>query len=136
MAGLINEKGKPAAPSGEVARVVIAAKKILSQPEIAQHVVDLMKNGGDPATSIAEATIFLMTQLYQKSNGTMPPKVMVPAAQRVMVDIARLGQAAGLFKITPELIKAAVKIAIDKLHEKTKAQQGPAPAAPQPMLGA
>lgn len=124
----------------EVTRIVIAAKKILAQPQAAQQLVQMMKVAGDPANGVAQATIFLLKQLYEKSKGTLPPKAIVPAAQEIIVDVARLGAAAGLFKLSPELVKQAVLIAIQLFTQEAKAMQqqkaapaqlaAPAPAAP------
>lgn len=124
------------ATSPESQRIVIAAKKVMAQPQVAQQLVAMMKSAADPATGIAQATIFLVKQLYEKSKGTMPAKSIVPAAQEILVDIMRLGQAAGLFKITPDLVKQAVQLAIQTFTQSVKAQQPaaveqPAPAAPQ-----
>ena len=144
MPGLVNQAAPSAQPqpsqravTPESDRIVIAAKKIMAQPEVAQHLVQMMKTAADPATGIAQATIFLVKQLYEKSQGSMPPKAIVPAAQEILVDIMRLGQTAGLFKITPDLVKQAVKIAIQMFTQSVKGQepQGGAPAqaaAPQP----
>lgn len=142
MKGIIDQAMQPKqaaqpqrrAISPESQRIVIAAKKIMAQPQIAQQIVQMMKSSPDPATGIAQATIFLMKQLYEKSKGTMPTKAIVPAAQEILVDIMRLGQSAGLFKITPELVKQAVQLAIQMFTQSVKAQQ-PAAAEP-PAAGA
>ena len=122
--------GVKRATSPDSERVVIAAKKIMAQPQVAQHLVQIMQSESDPATGIAQATIFIMKQLYEKSGGTMPPKAIIPAAQEILVDVMRLGQSAGLFKITPELTKQAVQRAIQMFTESVKAQEQPAQEQP------
>lgn len=135
--------GQPAAAPGEqktdpaVQRVVIAAKKLLATPEIADHIVQMLKAEQDPATAIAKATIFLMQQLIEKSSNTMPPKAIVPAGIQVAMDIARIGQAAGVFKVTEEIMQKALEVA-RSMFPQPGAQPGQPPAAPagapaQPM---
>jgi hypothetical protein len=143
-----NQVSKQEAPKKEVSkqeaspattRLVIAAKKILAQPAVAKLVVSAMEQAGDPAQGIAEATLYLLGQVLMKSKSP-PREAIVPAAQEMMVDVAKLGQAAGLFKITPDLIKKAVMIAVKMVMEHgakmgkqappKQPPQQPAPAAP------
>lgn len=130
--------GKPAAkPQANadpvVTRVVIAGKKILANPEIAKRIIGMMKAAGDPAAAIAQALVFLMKQIFSASQG-MPPKAIVPAAQQLIGDVARLGTAAGLFKATPEIVKQAALQAIKMFLEQAKqmgVQQAQPAAQPQ-----
>lgn len=125
--------------SPETTRLVIAAKKILAQPTVAKLVVRAMKEAGDPASGLAQATLYLLSQVLGKAKNP-PREAIVPAAQEMMVDVAKLGQAAGLFKITPDLIKKAVMIAVKMVVEHGASMgkqappkqppQQPAPAAP------
>ena len=137
MAGIVNQavqqqpqQTKPAPETPEVTRGVIAAKKALAQKPIAQNILAMMQAAPDPATGIAQATIFLVKQLYEKSKGTMPTKSIVPIAQRVLVDVIKLGVAAGLFKYTPDLVKQAAMKAIELFKASVQPQQpAPQPAA-------
>ena len=145
MAGLINQSQYSANPA-DVQRVVISAKKILTQ--ISPQILAMMKDAGDPVRAIAQATLFLMRQLYQKSQGSIPPQALAPAAQEVMTDIAKIGEAGGLFKATPQILQAAFKMAVQLFMQQEKVdpneirakmggpQQAPqAPAAPQAPQG-
>mgnify|MGYP001590940036 CR=1 FL=1 len=129
------QQEKPAAPrkeTPEVTRGVIAAKKILALPDVSKHIVQMMQSAPNPATGIAQAVIFVMQQLYAKSNGTLPPQAMVPVAQQVLVDVMKIGVAAGLFKYTPDLVKQATTLALQMAKEAVKQQPAPEamPAAP------
>ena len=152
MPGIVNEavaekpaqsQQQPAQPqkrvlSPESQRIVIAAKKVMAQPEVAQQLIAMMKSAADPATGIAQATIFLVKQLYEKSKGTMPPKAIAPAAQEILVDIVRLGVSAKIFEFSADLVKQAAMMAIKMFKDSLPKQQPPAqpaaqPAAPAPM---
>lgn len=131
------QQAKPRVLTPEVHRIVIAAKKTLAQPAVAQGIVAMMK-GVDPATAIAKATIFFMRQLLSKVQGQMPAAPMIiSAAQEIIVDIARLGAGAKLFPFSKELVGQAAKIAIQTFQQQMQARQPPAAApaaqpAPQP----
>lgn len=155
MPGIVNEAvaEKPAQQqaqpqkrvlSPESQRIVIAAKKVMAQPEVAQQLIGMMKSAADPATGIAQATIFLVKQLYEKSKGTMPPSAIAPAAQEILVDIVRLGVSAKIFEFSADLVKQAATMAIKMFKDSVKPAAQPAaqPAAPaampsaEPMMGA
>lgn len=119
----------------DMQRIEIAAKKVLAKPEVAKAVVGMIRGAGDPARGIAQATIFVMKQLGSMAKGAMPTQAVVPAAQQVLVDVAKLGAAAKLYKITPELIKQAAMLAIQMFTQSVQAKKQQAPAqapAPQP----
>lgn len=139
-------QGKSAARpamSPEATRIVIAAKKIMAQPQIAQQLVAMMKAAGDPAKGIAQVVFFLMKQLFEKSKGTLPPAAIVPAAQEIIVDVMKLGATAGLFKPSKELAMQVVQVAREMFKAQFQSQpaaqppaQPAAPAAPQPAAPA
>lgn len=117
--------------SPETQRIVIAGKKILAQPEIARQIVQMMKAESDPATGIAKATVFLVRQILQKAKGA-PPEAIIPAAQEILIDVAKVGAAAGLFKFSPELIGQAAKLAYQMGKELVTPQQAPQAQQPTP----
>ena len=158
MAGIVDQamqkqmpaKAQAKQETPEVTRIVIAAKKILAQPEIAKKIVQMLRAAQDPATGIAQATLFLMKQLYEKSNGTMPAEAIGPAMQQVMVDIVKIGVAAKVFAYSTDLVQQAMKMAIQKFAgaaQQPAAEQPAQPAAampaapqaapmqPEPMMG-
>ena len=118
--------------SPETLRIVIAAKRLLSQPTVLKSILDIMKKSGQPALALANATVFLMKELLKSAKGA-PPRAVVEAAQEVMVDIAKIGANAGLFKVTPEIIKNAVLLAVRLSMEAAKAKRAQPPAQPAPQ---
>lgn len=115
-----------------VNRILIAAKKVLAMPQIAQQIVQIMKASPDPATGIAQAMVFLMKALYEKSKGTMPQSAIPMAAAGILADVARLGEAAGLFQLSPQLLMDAGKKSMAMLRGQ-QAQAPAQPAAQPPM---
>lgn len=131
--GQPSQQAQPRVLTPEVHRIVIAAKKTLAQPAIAQQIVAMMK-GGDPATAIAKATIFFLRQLLSQVKGQMPAAPMIiSAAQEIIVDIARLGASAKLFPFSKELVGQAARLAIQIFQQQMQARGAQPPAVqPQP----
>lgn len=146
MAGLIQQAQAPQASQqpgkadpAAVDRIVIAAKQVLTQ--IAPQLIQMMKGAGDPVRGLAQTLIFVMMQLYQKSQGSMPAEAIVPAAQQIIDDIAKIGEAGGLFKSSPDLLKKAMAVAAQLFMRQNKmdpnaimgqAKGGAQPQAPAP----
>lgn len=113
-----------------VTRLVIAAKKILAMPQVAQHIVQVIKSAGDPAKGVAQGTIFLMQQVFSKVKGTIPPAVIPKMVQQVLPDVMNLGAHAGLLQASPDLIKQAVAMFAQMFQQSAKAKAGQQPAQP------
>ena len=114
-------------------RVLIAGKKALTQPEIANQVVNQMKSAPDPASGIAMAALYLMKALIEKSKGSIPKAAIAPALLKILVDIARVGQSKGLFRISPDLLVKAAQVARQMIADKLKQLQAQPAATQQPM---
>lgn len=117
-----------------IQRIVTAATVALNQDAIEQQIIQTVKAAGNPAQGLAQATVTLMKALYAKSNKTMPPQAIGPAGKEVMLVIAKACEAAGIFKITPQLIQQALAAAVQMLQAAQAAPAQPAaqvPAAPQ-----
>lgn len=122
-----------------VQRIVTAATMAMNEPQTEQQILTMVKSSGDPVQGLAQATVTLMKALFAKSNKTMPPQAIGPAGQQVMLVIAKAAEAAGILKVTPQLIKQAMAAAVQMIGQ---AQQAPtqtapaaAPAAPAAPMG-
>jgi hypothetical protein len=62
-------------------RVVLAGMKMMFSPQTHQQMMQHLEQGqGTPAQNLGQGMAGLIMIMYQKSNGTMPPQVMIPAA--------------------------------------------------------
>lgn len=133
MAGLIQAAQQTQVDPKIIQRITMAATMALNQPDIEQQIMQLVKSSQDPVQGLAQALLFLMKALYQKSNGTMPKPAIGPAAMQVVGMIAKMCKAAGVIpQVTPQLLQQAMKTALQMLQSQPQApaQQGaPAPAA-------
>jgi len=146
MAGLIAQ-ARTAVKQDDVDRVVIAAKKILAQ--FGSQILSMMREVNDPVKALAQATLFVLKQIYDKSQGAIPMQALGPAGKEIMADLARIGEAGGLFKASPDIIRRATIMAVQLFVQLTKTKPATAPQAtqapaapqapqgtPQPPMGA
>ena len=146
MSGIIeNQIGQPAAPQGQqpaqgqppnqqaVERVVIAATRIIHDPKVKPQLIALMQKAGDPVQALVEAVFLIMRQIIEKSGKTVPSDVLGAAAYQVLNLVGELAQAAGLFKVTPELIQQAAQAGLQRLQQEASAGPAQPEAAPAPQ---
>lgn len=134
MPGLINtaKAAQPVDPQ-IVQRVVMAATTALNQQDIEQQIIQVVKSSQDPVKGLAQALLFLMKALYEKSNGTIPKQAIGPAALQVLGIIAKMCKSAGVLQnVTPDILKQAMMTAMQMLRSQPPAQ----PAAPVPASAA
>lgn len=75
-------------------RVVQAGMRVMFGPEFREQTVEFMEGDGEPAEKLGEGVAAVMAMLFQESNGTMPPQIVVPAGIELLmhaVDVARSG---------------------------------------------
>lgn len=107
-------------------RIVTAALMLLNQDAFEKQIIQMIQGAQDPAQGIAQAFVFVLRTLHEKSKG-MPMQVLGQAGQPILQEILKLAEAAKVIQISPELLQAvmqAVKAAL-----APAAPQG-APAAP------
>lgn len=117
-----------------VQRVIVAATKMIHTPQISQQLLKMMKAAQDPASALAQTTVFVMKTLMEQAKGAFPPQVIVPAGKEVIGLLAELAQAAGLFKADAKVIGKAMVIIAQGLKMAAQKKQQPQPqqAEPQP----
>lgn len=105
----------------------LAAIKIVYDPKISQQLLVILKSVKDPADGIAQATTAILKEMQQQIKGA-PPNVIYAIAPALAVMVAEIGHAAGVLQPTPQLIRQALQLVVQK-----NAQPAPAaPAAPAP----
>ena len=133
-------QGQPQSQGANVVqRIVAAAHMLLNNAQVEQQIIQMVKSAQDPVQGLAQATLFLMKTLFDKSKGTMPPAAVFPAAGQVIGVIAKMCEAAGILKASPQLLEQASQMLLQLMQqEKATQPQQPAqaapaaPAAPQP----
>jgi hypothetical protein len=98
---------------------------LLNQDAFEKQVIQMIQGAQDPAQGIAQAFVFVLRTVHEKSKG-MPMQALGQAGQPILQEILKLAEAANVIQITPELLQA-VKAALSPA-----APQG-APGAPAPQ---
>jgi hypothetical protein len=158
--GLIsNGMQQPAAPAGPMQeqpgpqnpalqRIVLAATKLIHNPQTTQALVELIRKSPDPVQGIAHAVVMILTQMFQASKGTMPKDAGAAALKPIIELIVEVADAAGIVKGSPQLVQQVgallaqrAKGIMQKAQQQQPGQQPgaqpqpgqqPQPAAPQP----
>lgn len=108
----------------------IAAMKIVYDPKISQQLLEILKAAGDPAKGIAQATSSILGQMKEKTQGANPNVVYAIAPVLAMM-VAEIGEHAGLFKASQQIVQQALQI-VAKQGDTPPAQSAAAPAPAQP----
>jgi hypothetical protein len=93
--------------------------------------MQLVQAGPTPVEGIANAVLYLMKALYEKSGRTMPMGAAARAAAELAMEIIKMAHAAKMLQgAQPNLLAQVMSLAMQKLQQQGQAQP---PAAPQPM---
>ncbi len=103
---------------------------LYNNDESSQAVLDLMK-GEDPVAGVADAAMFLISQIEQAYQGNFPEQLILPVTDEATDMLLELGETAGIFKVD-ESMAVAVKSAT---AEELVAEYGADPAAVEEHLG-
>lgn len=92
-------------------RVTVAGMKLFYSKEIQSQLMDdSEKSGQNLATEIGVSATGMISMLQQRSNGTIPPQVMIPAGIYLIAEAADFMDKTGKF---PELNDAVIGDAIE-----------------------
>lgn len=132
----------PAAPGPQNAdaleRVVLAGTKLMYDPKVFPMFAQALEAGGPLPDMLAEQAVGLLKILMDKSGGTMPKNVLIPAAVALMLEMGDFIIKAGLAKPSDADMQAAVRMVIELVMRAFGGQGGAAPAgggAPAPASG-
>ncbi len=90
-------------------KVVLAASEVLYDEKSSRGVTQMLQSGGDPATAMAQVTVMIMVQLDEKSGGTIPEEVILPAAVEVLELVAELATSQKIFEVDEATLNRAAQ---------------------------
>ena len=102
----------PANMQPALQQVVNAGLTVMYSPQTAQARKQAIMNTKDPITESGEGAARLISNLFQQSNKTMPPGVIVPAATVFAFEYLDLMAKAGKVTITPDIIANSTQAVI------------------------
>jgi hypothetical protein len=114
-------------------RVVTAGMKVMFDPKSRNQVMALLQQEGPLAQKLGQAIAGLLLMMFEQSNKTMPPQVMIPAGVELLSHAVDLLAKAGQ-QVSPQEIAAATEIFITTMLKKfnidpNKLQEGIAQGA-------
>ena len=77
-------------------RIVAAGKKILYSEQMQPQIDELIKTPGDMGEKIGQGVVGLMALLLDKSNGTLPPQLIIPAATELVAEVGDFLKQSGM----------------------------------------
>lgn len=76
-------------------RLVMAGKKILYSEQMAPEIQGLLQSPGDLGQKLGQGVVALLAMLIDKSNGTLPPQLIIPAGIELVVEAGNFLKDAG-----------------------------------------
>lgn len=122
-------------------RLVMAGKKVLYSEAMAPQIQELLRGEGELGEKLGQGVVALLAMLIDKSNGTLPPQLIIPAGVELVVEAGNFLKDAGQ-KVTKEDIAEGTAVLVgeilqragvsmDQLPQLLSGQQG-APEAETP----
>jgi ABC-type dipeptide/oligopeptide/nickel transport system ATPase component len=97
------------------AKVVKAGMRVMYSEETHELMLDELEGEGDLAQRIGEAIAGLMSLLYEKSNQTMPPEVIIPVGTYLLAKgVDFLEQVTGE-QVTPDILAGATDVMVQTI---------------------
>ena len=120
-------------------RLVMAGKKILYSEAMAPQIQELLQAPGDIGSKIGQGVVALLALLIDKSNGTLPPQLIIPAGVELAVEAGAFLRDAGQ-KVTKEDIAEGTAVMVGEILQRAGVSMeqlpqllgGQGAAAPEP----
>jgi hypothetical protein len=98
-------------------RVVEAGMKVMFDPSMRESTLEFMEGPGEPAEKLGEGVAAVMATLFNESNGTMPPQIIVPAGIELLLHAADVAKRGGM-EITQDTIGEAMGTMVEAIFRQ------------------
>lgn len=98
-------------------RIVAAGMKVMYSEETHQNVMEMMPKDGSPAQNLGVGISRLISLLYEQSNKTLPPQLMIPAGLVLLIDAADYLKQSGEMDIEDRDIGEATIVMITEIFK-------------------
>ena len=99
-------------------KTVLAGMKLMFSKETHQLMLKEFEREGPLSKRLGEGVAGMMLMLFQESNRSLPPQVLIPAGTDLLVQAADFIKKSGLEKVTNKDIADGLEIMIGVLFEK------------------
>jgi hypothetical protein len=117
-------------------RIVLAGMKVMFSEETNRMAMQSLQGEGPIEQRLAKGICDLMALLWQQSNQSMPPQLIIPAAIELLTEAADFIDEAGAETISPQQLGEALRLMIGQVLERFGATEQNVQAALQPQGGA
>jgi hypothetical protein len=98
-------------------KIIAAGLKVMYSEETHQDVMNMLPKDGTPGENLGRGIANLMSLLFQQSNQTMPPQLLIPCGLYLLVDAAEFMQQSGDSDLTDEDVGDAVLAMITEIFK-------------------
>ena len=116
-------------------RVTTAGMKVLYDPSTQGEIKQHLAGPGDMGTKLGEGIGTIMLHMFQQSNATMPPNVMIPAGIYLVVEAADFLEKSGKYQVADADISTAIQVLIQALMKAFGIDQNNAPQLAAQLTG-
>lgn len=99
-------------------RVVLAGMKIVFNEKTENILMTQINGPGDTGEKLGKGIAGLMLLLFQESNKTIPPAVIIPAGVDLLVQTAEFLKKGNLVEVAPDDVGQGIEVMVSVLLEK------------------
>lgn len=104
----------PPQKQGSYAALVAAGKKLMYSPQMDEQVQALMAGEGDIGQKLGMGVVGIMALLLDRSNGTLPQDMLIPAALELVAEAAAMLREQGE-KVTKQDIGEGMGVVVEEI---------------------
>jgi hypothetical protein len=122
-------------------RIILAGMKVMYSEETGRMAMDSLQGEGPIEQRLAKGICDLMVLLWQESNQSMPPQLIIPAAVELLSDAADFMNESGMEQVDMPQLGEAMRLMVGMILERfgvtpESVQQGAAEEGVMPQQGA
>lgn len=110
-------------------RIIKAGLKVMFDPSMREETMGFIEEAGGDPKKMAEGVTAVVVTLYQQSNGTLPPNLLIPAGIELLAHAADVANAGGM-----QVGKEAVAEAMSAVVQEILVKFGATPAQMQKLM--
>jgi hypothetical protein len=110
-------------------KIIKAGIKVMFDPTTRDETMSFIEESGGDPMKMAEGVTAVVVSLFQQSNDTMPPNLLIPAGIELLVHAADVAKAGGM-----DIPKEAIAEAMSQVVQQILTKFGATPEQMQKMM--
>lgn len=111
-------------------KIIKAGLKVMFDPSTRSETMAFMNDSGGDPEKLAAGVMSVVVSLYQQSNETLPPNLIIPAGVELMVHASDVAKEAGM-----DISKEMLAEAMSSMVQQTLQKFGATPEQMQKLIG-